>query len=427
MHIEDFLDWLDGVEDYFECMGVEEHMKVKFVAYKLKGGARAWWKQLQHNRFLAGQDPIASWPRMKQLLRTRFLPTNFSQTLYLQCINCKQGSRTVKEYTEEFYRLAAHTRLIEDESQQVARFIGGLKVEIQEKLELNSIWSLNEAVNLAMLGEKQVQRSISRSGLSRKTTPFEQNKVGQYSGARLPFQKPAENSPVVEKGGPSKQPNPYVRPTAGKCFRCNLPGHRSNEFPTRPKAHLVEQNDDSEDHLEDVWEDDRQQDTTVLEGDEGTPLACILERLLLAEPCTSQRNSIFRTRCTVQKLVCEVIIDNGSCENFISKAMVKALNLPTTKHTNPYKLGWVCKGIESKVAELCKVSLSIGTVYAEEITCDVIDMDTCHILLGRPWQYDRDITYRGKANTCSFIWHGREVVLIPSSSNTTKKKVPQTS
>ena len=53
LHIEDFLDWIDTVEDYFECMGVEEHMKVNFIAYKLKGGARAWWKQLQHNRFLA--------------------------------------------------------------------------------------------------------------------------------------------------------------------------------------------------------------------------------------------------------------------------------------------------------------------------------------------------------------------------------------
>ena len=80
---------------------------------------------------------------------------------------------------EEFYRLAARTRLIEDERQQVARFIGGLKVEIQEKLQLNSIWSLNEAVNLAMLGEKQVQKSVSHSSLLRKTTPFEQIKVEQ--------------------------------------------------------------------------------------------------------------------------------------------------------------------------------------------------------------------------------------------------------
>ena len=46
MHIEDFLDWLDGVKDYFECMGIEEHLKVRLITYKLKGGAKAWWRQL---------------------------------------------------------------------------------------------------------------------------------------------------------------------------------------------------------------------------------------------------------------------------------------------------------------------------------------------------------------------------------------------
>ena len=139
MHIEDFLDWLDGVEDYFKCMGVEEHLKVHLVTYKLKGGAKAWWKQLQHNRFLEGQDPTTSWPQMRQLLRNRFLPTNFSQTLYLQCLNYKQGSQSIKEYTEEFYRLGIRRRLVEDKSQQVALYIGGLNESIQDKLEMNSI------------------------------------------------------------------------------------------------------------------------------------------------------------------------------------------------------------------------------------------------------------------------------------------------
>ena len=81
-------------------------------------------------------------------------------------------------------------------------------------------------------------------------------------------------------------------------------------------------------------------------------------------------------------MVCNVIIDNGSCENFVSKAMVKALNLSTIKHPNPYKLWWIQKGIESKVGEVCKVPLSIGKIYAEEETCDVIEMDACHVLLG---------------------------------------------
>nr|ABN05712.1 hypothetical protein MtrDRAFT_AC148396g33v2 [Medicago truncatula] len=33
----------------------------------------------------------------------------------------------------------------------------------------------------------------------------------------------------------------------------------------------------------------------------------------------------------------------------------------------------------------CKVPISIGKHYREEVLCDVLDIDVCHILLGRPW------------------------------------------
>ena len=156
----------------------------------------------------------------------------------------------------------------------------------------------------------------------------------------------------------------------------------------------------------------------------GVPLLCVLKRLLLAEPCQTQRNSIFRTRFTVKDLVCDVIIDNGSFENFVSKTVVRALQLPTSKHSQLYQLDWVRKGVESKVTDTCKVKMSIGKAYAKEVTCDVIEMDTCHILLGQPWQFDRYVTYRGKANICLFSWHGMEVILMPNSSKATKHKIP---
>ena len=99
--------------------------------------------------------------------------------------------------------------------------------------------------------------------------------------------------------------------------------------------------------------------------------------------------------------------------------------MPISKHSHPYRLGCVQKGVEIKVTDTCKVLMSIGKVYAKEVTCDVIEMDTCHIFLGLPWKFDRDVTYRGKANTCSFAWHGREIILMPRSSKATKHKIPQ--
>lgn len=47
MDIEDFLDWIQTVEKFFDYMRVPESKQVRLVAYKLKGGASAWWAQLE--------------------------------------------------------------------------------------------------------------------------------------------------------------------------------------------------------------------------------------------------------------------------------------------------------------------------------------------------------------------------------------------
>ena len=38
-------------------------------------------------------------------------------------------------------------------------------------------------------------------------------------------------------------------------------------------------------------------------------------------------------------------------------------------------------------------------------------MDVCHLLLGRPWQYDRQIIYDGFKNTYTFRKDGHKIVL----------------
>jgi len=40
-------------------------------------------------------------------------------------------------------------------------------------------------------------------------------------------------------------------------------------------------------------------------------------------------------------------------------------------------------------------------------------MTVCHLLLGRPWMYDRRVNYDGLENTYSFKMHDRKVVLEP--------------
>ncbi|KAA3480563.1 Asp_protease_2 domain-containing protein [Gossypium australe] len=68
--------------------------------------------------------------------------------------------------------------------------------------------------------------------------------------------------------------------------------------------------------------------------------------------------------------------------------MVEKLALLTTKHPSPYKLQWLNEGVELKVTKQVLISFSIEK-YHDEVLCDVVPMRAGHLLLGRPWQFDR--------------------------------------
>ncbi|XP_059431522.1 uncharacterized protein LOC132165028 [Corylus avellana] len=49
--------------------------------------------------------------------------------------------------------------------------------------------------------------------------------------------------------------------------------------------------------------------------------------------------------------------------------------------------------------------------------CYVVAMDACHLLLGRPWQYDWNAHHDGRKNTYSFIVDNVRLTLLPSLGN----------
>ena len=91
-------------------------------------------------------------------LKGKFLPKYYKLILFRPMQNIKQKSMTVKEYTEEFYKVNIRSGHIEDTLERVARYINGLRFDIQDELSLLSLKSVEEAYQISMKVEEKLMR-----------------------------------------------------------------------------------------------------------------------------------------------------------------------------------------------------------------------------------------------------------------------------
>ena len=141
----------------------------------------------------------------------------------------------------------------------------------------------------------------------------------------------------------------------------------------------------------------------------------VVTRVLHAQPqhnAENQRHTIFQTKFVVNDRAIHVLIDDGSCNNLASEDMVQKLGLDTTTLPQPYEITWLNPGAKVQVTCMVRVPILIGS-YHDHVDCDVVPMDACSLLLGRPWIYDIDALHHGRTNQYSFMFKGKKFVLEP--------------
>ncbi|GJW89313.1 multiprotein-bridging factor 1a [Tanacetum coccineum] len=396
---DEFIDWLNTVERIFDYQDVLEDVKVKIVAIKLKKHASVWWEQLKLRRARENKSKIRTWEKMKRELRKKFLPDGYLQDAFLQLHDFTQQKLSVAEYTEQFDHFMLRCGIVEPEEQTIARYLRGLRKEIYDVLTLQPFISYNDVFKLATKIEKQLKEKETRKstnyGFSRvPTRGYSTNRGSGSQSTKLETFKSSLTPPTQEEAaGPSRSKSKAVQ-----CFKCKEPIEEESQNFDAPL----------------VFDEPSEQED-VIYGDTGELL--VIRRALAMDSTEDSvwlRHNIFHTRCTSHAKVCDVIIDSGSCENVVSETMVKKLSLKTKKHPRPYKLSWLQKGKSVLVDQRCLVNFSIGDKYMDEVWCDVVPMDACHLLLGRPWQFDRRTIHDGSKNTYSFNKDGGKIVLVPS-------------
>ncbi|XP_038979001.1 LOW QUALITY PROTEIN: uncharacterized protein LOC120109324 [Phoenix dactylifera] len=391
---EAYMEWEKKVELVFDCHNYSEEKKVKLAAVEFTDYAIIWWDQLVLSRRRNREKPIDTWDEMKAIMRRRFIPSHYYRDLYQRLQGLTQGSKSVEEYHKEMEIAMIRANVEEDREATMARFLQGLNLDIANIVELQHYVELEDMVHMAMKVERQLKRKGStRHERNLGSSTWKSNwskkdyKVESKSKAETSKGKDAGSS--LDKGKSISQTS---RNRDIKCFKCLGRGHIASQCPNKKMMLLREDGD-----VETASESDKDEEPMPpLEESDGEEYPVNGETLVtgralnvqVKEEDDAQRDNIFHTRCHIQDKVCSMIIDGGSCTNVASTVLVEKLNLPTIKHPRPYKLQWLNDCGEIKVNKQVLVSFSIGR-YHDEVLCDIVPMHAGHILLGRPWQFDR--------------------------------------
>ncbi|KAK1608441.1 hypothetical protein QYE76_032114 [Lolium multiflorum] len=316
----------------------------------------------------------------------------------------------------------------ESENQTIAIFFNGLNYPIKRIVEFQQYSNMVELVHQASKAEHQVE-------------DIKYSKSKQYFASKLATPTPTTSVKPSVSSTTSKQPTIQSRmkqtvtstasskastgPSNVTCFKCGTQGHKSFECKNT-KVMITMENGDIETLSEGEYEAlvqaavANEEDYDEESGED--PLLCIhdpspslvVTRVLTTQPqaMEDQRCNIFQTRAGIGGKSIKVIIDGGSCHNLASTELCEKLNLTLRKHPHPYHVQWLSDKGNVKIQHTVTVNFKIGP-YEDTIECDVVPMTVCHMLLGRPWQFDKKAIHDGYSNAYTFTVKDKKFELRP--------------
>ena len=140
---------------------VEEYQKVKLDSLDFLDYAMQWWHQTVMKIRLNKRPFVVSWDDLKLCMRARFVPPYYRKELLLKLQRLHQGLRMVEGYFKDLENTLTKINIHDSEESKIARFVSGLRREIQDTVELYEYTSLKKLVHLAIKVESQILKKTT--------------------------------------------------------------------------------------------------------------------------------------------------------------------------------------------------------------------------------------------------------------------------
>jgi hypothetical protein len=90
--------------------------------------------------------------------------------------------------------------------------------------------------------------------------------------------------------------------------------------------------------------------------------------------------------------------------------VVKKFELNTKMHHKPYSLKWITNP-KMHITNQCTLNFAISSKFVDEVTCDVVPLNECGMVLGSPYLYDHKEIFFKEHNQYHLIKEGNEYVV----------------
>ena len=173
---------------------------------------------------------MVSWNDLKEYMCLRFVPPHFRKDLLLKLQRFQQGMLSVDAYFKELETLLLKVDMDDSEEAKIARFVSGLRRDIQDVVELQEYSSLGSLVHLAIKVESQLAKKNAFKNYPNDgyyNNSWENKKAFSKHPSKDSSFKPKESKPSTST------PKSPIKSSSKKCFKCLGYGHIASNCPLK--------------------------------------------------------------------------------------------------------------------------------------------------------------------------------------------------
>jgi hypothetical protein len=378
-------NWIRQMEVYCSVQQIKEEVtQIQLASLRLAGTALIWWQsKLQKGTQNVG-NVFPSWKDFISALRKQFYPLGYKEKAMIewQSLKLRKG-QTVQEYTDGFRKMALMLDIPLQTQETLMKYIGGLPVHIRNTVFMFGPTNLDEVSVQATYIEAGKAGVSGESSSSRK----EDKKKWHGNGRKA-------NAVSKKEGKPSCKHCKKEGHDEEKCWQLH-PEKRPKWFKGKKGTQTVATTSKPIELGSDSG--DEKISLVGMTGKHGEDVDC--------------RSKLFHIRVIMRHTKVDTLIDSGSQSNLISEELVKKLGLKTQMHHRPYTLKWMSNHHQMHITKQCTIKFAISSKYVDEVTCDVVSLKECGMILGSPYLFDRKAIFYRTKNQYQFTKAGHDYVV----------------